>query len=124
MCLQDLQLDRAQLTVVTSFVTPGAGNTLILGPDKSRIGFAVIGPNNGTIDIALGESPAVLFAGRVGVNTGPSDRWWNISNYGDLVQGNVWATSSVNHTFAVVAMYLPMDRDQLQRLANQGKFGR
>lgn len=122
MCLQDLQLRRAEL-IQSKTVSIGAGGTVeVLPASESRVGFFIAGPSAGTARVLAFGTDDWWSLGNV-VNAGTMNtRYFDIYQYGSFVCRPISIFNLTACVVGVVSYELPMDRDQLQRLANQGKF--
>lgn len=122
MCLQDIQLIRACTVNSRSFSLPAGGTGTLVPADPSRIGFMITGPSSNPLDIRFGDNADIGHVIKRGTNSTVVLTAFMYSDYGPSVMGEWFFNSTALNLFTVYEYILPMDRDQLQRLANLGKF--
>lgn len=122
MCLQDVQIQRAVLLTQDNYSFGVATAVDVLQKDESRIGYMITGPSSGTADVRIGGTTIGFNVVRMAATMPENSRLFTLFDYGPIVTLPVRIVTSGASDFAVFSWTLPMDRDQLQRLANQGKF--
>ena len=122
MCLQDIQLARACLVNVYNWSIAGVGLIGSLDANQSRVGLFIAGPSTSSVDCRVNTGGGE----RNILSIGPSDdidtRFITITEHGLIVTYGLNFYAAAGAQLSVIEYILPMDRQQLQRLANDGKF--
>lgn len=122
MCLQDIQLARALTVKSTEISVAGAVTQKIADADQSRVGFVILGPTANSLVIRAGGGGGQSTIGFYAPSSSAETRAITILSHGPIVQLELHGSFANALICTLIEYFLPMDRDQLQRLANQGKF--
>lgn len=122
MCLQDLQLARAELLEVHNFDPSGAGIFQILPSNPQRTRVVLTGPNQSNLLILINSNSGRGSVGQFFGTTISESRVFDISVWGKLIQGPWWANPAGACSFAISEYSLPVDPESLKRLAATGKW--
>jgi len=122
MCLQDLQLARAELLEIHEFTTSSATNIQLLPSNPQRVRMLCLGPTTGSYTIRVNAPQTQYSIGQIAVSQSIRDRVFDILHMGDAIQSPIFASVSAAMTFFVYEYSLPFDPESLQRLAAKGKW--
>jgi len=122
MCLQDYQLIRGLHRREHTYTTTGVGVGVTLPKDESRVLITYLGPSAGIIEIYRDSILGATFLGSFAINTIVTQRNLSIFDIGPLIQDNLIFRASAAQTATIIEYQLPLDPENLKRLADKGKW--
>lgn len=118
MCVQDLNLAQACRQTVYEITSSGSGEALRLETDKSRVGFVVLGPSAGTIEVTNYGGGSSAESGTISQTDTINQRQYSLTTIGKVIQNVQTFSTSTAASFKVVVYQLPLDADTRQAFAD------
>ena len=120
MCVQDFNLAQSMRQTVYEITSSGSGEALRLEQDKSRVGFIVLGPSTGTIEVTNYGGGSSASSGTISQTDTINQRRYSLTNIGKVIQNQQTFSTSAASSFKVVVYQLPLDAETRQEFA-EGK---
>ena len=116
MCVQDFNLYQGAQMIAQNRSISGATQTLIMGPNKARIGF-IVGYPGTSGEIFMGGSGAGFLMTQISTSQNRLNTNFLLTEWGKIIQEEIYVELGATRTLYWWEYLLPLDREERERIA-------